>query len=44
MGSVVYYTAVSLDGFVAGVGALVAGRTTFDWVIDELARTAAACS
>jgi dihydrofolate reductase len=69
MGVVVYYTAVSLDGFVAGpgddlgwlfpheaepggandydaflagVGALVMGRTTFDWVIAELARTGSA--
>lgn len=63
MGRVVYFTAASLDGFVAddghglawllehagdpgrftrfeaGVGAMVMGRSTFDWLVAELART-----
>lgn len=69
MGALVYYTAVSLDGFVADeshdlswlvahsgepgglndyeafidtVGALVMGRSTYDWVERELAATGAA--
>ena len=30
-----YYTATSLDGFIAGVGAIAMGSTTYEWILDH---------
>ena len=30
-----YYTATTLDGFIAEIGAIAMGRTTYEWIVDH---------